>query len=222
MNELTFLDLAILRRIDENSTVERFGTTINTSFFETANLIGTLKVKGFINIEPSIGGISKVSLTEAGSGILRIADEKATLDTDALDNAILRTLATGVRDLDVLMSALNVKGSDLAYHLHGLYVKGLIDYDIRSARVSLSLTEKGFNKVGAVKGVKEVPVKRVNVEIGAAPQAAEQSAEMSVDWKRRLSKWEYYLSEYLVYAVVGIILLLIVIAYLILTRFWVP
>jgi hypothetical protein len=217
VNELTFLDLAILKRIDENSTVERFGTTINTSFFETANLLGTLKVKGFINIEPSVGGISKVSLTDAGMGILKIADERLADDMDSLDSAILRTLATGVKDLNVLSSVLNIKSSDLAYHLNNLHSRKLIDYGMRSARVSLSLTEKGFNKTGAVKGVKEIPVKEEKHE--GVPPAPEPEEELPVDWRRKVSKGEYYLSKYLAHIVIGIAFLLVVIMVIIATLF---
>lgn len=217
MNELTFLDLAILKRIDENSTVERFGTVINTSFFETANLLGTLKVKGFINIEPSVGGISKLSLTDAGMGILKIADERLADDMDSLDSAILRTLATGVKDLNVLSSVLNIKSSDLAYHLNNLHTKKLIDYEMRSARVSLSLTEKGFNKTGAVKGVKEIPVKEEKQE--EVPPAPEPEEELPMDWRRRMSKGEHYLSKYLVHIVIGIAVLLVIIVVIIAALF---
>ena len=77
MNELTFLDLVILKKIDANSSVENFGSLINTSFFETANLLGTVKIKGYVNIETSIGGISKVTITDAGMGILALAEKKA-------------------------------------------------------------------------------------------------------------------------------------------------
>jgi len=56
--ELTYLDLLVLRKIDSDSSVEKFGQQINTSFFETANVLGTMKIKGFVDIQSSIGGQS--------------------------------------------------------------------------------------------------------------------------------------------------------------------
>lgn len=151
MNELNFLDLVILKRIDANSSVESFGSTINTSFFETANILGTVKIKGYINIETSIGGISKVTITDAGTGILTLAEKKAHEPIEPLDNALLHALAGGAKDPEALQSVLNIRSGDLAYHINKMVAQGLMDYDVRSGKVGLMLTEKGFNSTGGMK-----------------------------------------------------------------------
>lgn len=151
MNELSFLDLAILRKIDAESSVEKFGSIINTSFFETANLLGTIKIKGYINIESSLGGISKVTITDAGTSILAMADQRARDQIEPLDNAILHALASGTKDLEALQNSLNIRSGDLAYHMNKLISQGFADYEIRSAKVSFVLTEQGFNSTGGVR-----------------------------------------------------------------------
>ncbi len=152
MDELTFLDLAVLRRIDEDTVVERFGSKINTSFFESANLLGTMKVKGYIEFETSMGGLSKVNLTENGRHTLKHATEKAQEDLDTLDSAILSAIGRGTTDPERLAVELSVKSSDIALRLDKLVYNNYVDYTIRNARVTVSLTEGGFNKVGNVKG----------------------------------------------------------------------
>jgi hypothetical protein len=158
MNELNFLDLVILKRIDANSSVESFGSTINTSFFETANILGTVKIKGYINIETSIGGISKVTITDAGTGILALAEKKSAEPIEPLDNALLHALAGGAKDPEALQSVLNIRSGDLAYHINKMVAQGLMDYDVRSGKAGLMLTEKGFNSMGGMK-VQGVPGK---------------------------------------------------------------
>jgi len=161
MNELTFLDLVILKKLGADSSVENFGSTINTSFFETANLLGTLKIKGYVNIESSLGGISKVIITDAGNGIMALADKKASEPIEPLDNALLHALAGGAKSPEALQSQLNIRSGDLSYHIHKMVSQGFMDYDVRSAKVSLMLTEQGFNSTGGVKvqGVPAVPAK---------------------------------------------------------------
>jgi len=151
MNELTFLDLIILKKIDANSSVENFGSQINTSFFETANLLGTVKIKGYVNIETSIGGISKVTITDAGMGILTLAEKKAAEPIEPLDNALLHALAGGAKDPETLQSSLNIRSGDLAYHINKMAVQCFMDYEVRSSKVNLMLTEQGFNSTGGVK-----------------------------------------------------------------------
>ncbi|VVB57940.1 Uncharacterised protein [Candidatus Anstonella stagnisolia] len=157
MNELTFLDLAVLLKIDTESTVEKFGSSINTSFFETANLLGTMKLKGYLDIMSSVGGLSRVVLTDAGASILTVANEKSREPIDALDTSILSTLASGVRDLEGISNAINIRQGDLAYHLQKLSVQQYIDYTLRSAKIYVSLTEKGFNSTGGIRAQTTAP-----------------------------------------------------------------
>jgi hypothetical protein len=174
MNELTFLDLAILKKIDPSSSVENFGTVINTSFFETANLLGTIKIKGYINIETSIGGISKVTITDAGMGILALAEKKANETIEPLDTALLHALAGGAKDPDALRAALNIRSGDLAYHINKMAVQGLVDYEIHSAKANLMLTESGFNSTGGVK-VQGAPA-QAQMEKKEMPSSAPEGA----------------------------------------------
>ncbi|MFA6328421.1 MAG: hypothetical protein WCY41_03170 [Candidatus Micrarchaeia archaeon] len=175
MNELTFLDLVILKKIDANSSVENFGSQINTSFFETANLLGTVKIKGYISIETSIGGISKVTITDAGMGILALAEKKAAEPIEPLDNALLHALAGGAKDPEALQSQLNIRSGDLAYHINKMVAQSFMDFEVRSSKVNLMLTEQGFNSTGGVK-VQGAPVPT------AQPSAqAEEKKEKGVE-----------------------------------------
>ena len=147
-DEINYLDLIVLRKMDAESTVERFGSTINTSFFETANLLGTMKIKGLLDIHSSIAGHSPLVITGDGQDFLAMAMSKASEPLDALDRAALSAIGAGMRDLNSLQQALNVRGRDLALHLHKLKMQDYIDHEVRSSRVLLSLTEKGFILAG--------------------------------------------------------------------------
>ncbi len=177
MEELTYLDLVVLRKIDKDSTVEKFGTSINTSFFEAANMLGTMKVKGLLNIETSVGGQSPLSITGEGRDMLEQASRKAAEPIDMLDEAILHSLAGGVRDLDTLQAAINIRPMDVAFHLHKLQINDYIGYDVRSGKISLSLTEKGFNTTGGVRAVKVPPPEAS--QTGVSGQSASQAAEQA-------------------------------------------
>ena len=146
--ELTYLDFLVLRKLDAESTVERFGTHINTSFFETANVLGTMKIKGLLDIQSSIGGQSPLVITGTGQDVLATAMQKAAEPLDALDHAILKAIGAGARDLGGLQGQINIRSPDLAFHLHKLKSQDFIDQEIRSAKVMLSLTEKGFISAG--------------------------------------------------------------------------
>ena len=180
MNELSFLDIAILRKIDAESSVEKFGSMINTSFFETANLLGTTKIKGYINIESSVGGISKVTITDAGSSILAVADQRSKEPVEPLDNAILHAVAGGSRELDALQSALGIRSADLAYHLNKLVAQNFMDYEMKSAKVYFVLTEMGFNATGGVRVQQTLPPqeqpKQPEAESGAAAKPEARAA----------------------------------------------
>ncbi|MCX8175157.1 MAG: hypothetical protein N3E51_03045 [Candidatus Micrarchaeota archaeon] len=177
MNELTFLDLVILRKIDSESTVEKFGPLINTSFFETANLLGTVKIKGYINIESSVGGSSRVTITDAGSSILAVASQRAKEPLEPLDNAILHAVASGARELEALQNAINVRSADLAFHIFKLVSQGLMDYEVRSAKVRLLLTEAGFNATGAVRVQQTLADALPPKEEQAKPQEPQQQQQ---------------------------------------------
>ena len=204
MNELSFLDLVVLKKVDAESSVEKFGSAINTSFFETANMLGTIKIKGYINIESSIGGASKVTLTDAGNSLLAFSAQRAGEPIEPLDNAILQALASGSKDLESMQSVLNVRSGDLAYHLNKLLAQGFMDYSIRSAKISLMLTEKGFNSTGSVRvqqpaAQQEDDLSRLASELagdsqgkpaalGAAKPSAEQQKKEAPPWVQPTEK----------------------------------
>ena len=179
MNELTFLDLVILKKIDADSSVEKFGSVINTSFFETANLLGTVKIKGYINIESSVGGISKVMRTDAGEGILALAAKKAEEPIEPLDNALLHAVAGGAKEMDSLQAALNVRSGDLAYHINKMVQQGYLDYEVRSAKISYVLTEQGFNSTGGVR-VQSAPAAQTTLA-EALPKEEKRGEKQSED-----------------------------------------
>ncbi len=233
MNELTFLDLVILKKIDDESSVEKFGSIINTSFFETANLLGTVKIKGYINIESSVGGISKVTLTDAGKSLLAVAQKKASDPSDPLDDAILQALAGGTKELGTMQGSLNIRSADLAYHLEKLVSQGFIDYTVKSAKVSFMLTEKGFNETGGIK-VQEKPkepekqgekedVSQIlsdahdEQEQEEVPEEQRLGRELTPEEKKRLlkekrfaSKMEHYVKKYGVAVLVILCILAII------------
>lgn len=148
-DEINYLDLIVLRKMDAESSVEKFGSTINTSFFETANLLGTMKIKGLLDIHSSIAGHSPLAITGEGQDFLAMAMQKASEPLDALDRAALSAIGAGMRDLNSLQNALSIRGRDLAMHLHKLKMQDYIDHEVRSGRVFLSLTEKGFILAGS-------------------------------------------------------------------------
>lgn len=143
-DDINYLDLLILKKIDADSTVERFGTQINTSFFDTANILGTMKMKGLIDIESSLGGQSPLTITGEGKDIISLAIQKSSEPIDSIDQAILNALVAGVRDLATLQKAINLRSRDLAFHLYKLKAYDYTDHDVRSGKVSFTLTEKGF------------------------------------------------------------------------------
>ncbi|MDO8339631.1 MAG: hypothetical protein Q7T16_03155 [Candidatus Burarchaeum sp.] len=144
--ELTFDDILILQRIDAESVLERFGSKINASFFEAANLLGTLKLKGLVDIEAS-PGLSKVWLTPTGKSVLEKAKTMAGEEISPLDFSILQAVARGAKDAKGAAAMLNIRSSDLAFHLNKLFEQGFIDSSFKMGKVTVVLTEKGFMHV---------------------------------------------------------------------------
>ncbi len=217
--ELTFLDLVVLQRIGPDSTVERFGSKINSSFFETANMLGTLKQKGFITFETSIGGGSPVVLSDAGKAILAMAEEKSNGEIDALDRGILGAIARGTREVEKIAEKLNIRAGDLAYHIYKLVKTNYIDYDMRACKVTVMLTESGFKNSGSVMGEASSQDEGVGEELAkeAEPvgpvQKPGEPKKVNVGAERAKSKWFYYLKKWGKYgAIVLVVLILLLIA----------
>ena len=160
MKDLTFLDLVVLEKIEKDTHIDGFGSHINSSFFDTAALMGTLQVKGFVEIKSAIGR-SVVSRTKLGDELLDRASEKSQDPLDELDHAILKTIAAGANSFDRICDELNIRGDDLAFHIYKVVQQGYGDYVIRNTKMSLSLTENGFKLTGFVPKKQEKPTKVV-------------------------------------------------------------
>ncbi|MEM0438102.1 MAG: hypothetical protein QXU54_02260, partial [Candidatus Micrarchaeia archaeon] len=97
MGEFDFMDVALLKRIDVETTVEGFGSRISSTFFEAANLLGTLKIKGYVDIHSAIGN-SPVIVTDKGRALLRDLDIWAEEPLTRVDLAVLGNIKGGLRD----------------------------------------------------------------------------------------------------------------------------
>jgi len=148
MDDLTFMDLAVLERIDENTVVEKFGPVINSSFFDAANILGGVKTKGLVDFRSKFPGPSEVFITEQGQQVAAMANEKSALELDELDHAVLKNIASGYKDETRLAGKLNVRKTDLAYRLNKLVKQNYISYSFKSGRIDFSLTEAGFKEAG--------------------------------------------------------------------------
>ncbi len=240
MEDLKILDLIILEKIHDNDTsVESFGPLINTSFFESANILGTLKVKGLITFEQSIGGKSKLDLTDKGQLVLTMAEEKAKNRLDQLDQRILQLVSKGKTDSENIYSEITVIPEAITFHIHKLVKKGYINYYTRSSRVYLLLTEKGFNHVQRLKGREEheqskhgdketalsespeneepavieaeVSSHPIPIDIEDEPNHQEEPSKEEIKRRRFWSKVEYYFNRYKWFIIGGIILILLII-----------
>ncbi|MCX6777327.1 MAG: hypothetical protein NT157_00395 [Candidatus Micrarchaeota archaeon] len=227
MDELTFLDLVALQRIDSDSTVERFGSKINSSFFDAANLLGSLKIKGFINIDSSIGA-SKITVTKEAEEILKLADAKANDEVDELDGAVIKAVAAGLKMPGRISEKLNIRSRDLTFRIYKLVKKNYLDYVVRSGRVELILTEDGFKASGRAAGIvsetftegdQPSSVAEELVKEGPKPDEKstprEQGAKKLDSWTKRKGKFEYYLRLYSKYIVILAVAILIIAFYLI-------
>ena len=149
LKELTFLDLVVLEKIEKDTHLDGFGGHINSSFFDTASLMGTLQVKGLVEIK-SVIGRSTANRTPLGDEMLHKAAEKSQEPLDELDHAILKTVAAGPNTFDRIKDELNLRSDDLAFHIYKIVQQGYADYEIKNTKLSLILTENGFKLAGFV------------------------------------------------------------------------
>jgi hypothetical protein len=234
VEELTFLDLVILQRIEPGTVMEKFGPKINSQFFESANILATLKQKGYIDFKTSHFGNSEVEVTQVGARMLEVADEKAKEAVDDLDLAILKKIVEGHKDPEEIKNELNIRSGDLAVHIHKLVKQDLVSYSIRNIKVSLSITEDGFKKVGAIVSREKPPEEQIvvtgeaeaAVPAPAAPPAPEGPVKLD-RWGRLNAKMEYYMENWkknpkkiAVYVIVALIVILCVVGvvYLVLRK----
>lgn len=164
--QISFIELVALTRIKPESTVERFGSTINSSFFDASNILAGLKQKGLVDFVTAFPSQSTLKLTDLGSKTIAEAEGKAIEPVDALDMALLAQLSRGRRSLIDLGGAVNVAQRDLAMHLFKVSAQQYISYELVNGNMNMYLTEKGFI---AVKGFEQA----------AAPAAASPDAQQA-------------------------------------------
>lgn len=143
--DITFNDLVALSRIGPDTTVEKYGGLINSSFFDSANVLGTLSQKKLISFTTSPGGQNPITVTDTGKQLLANAAERANADVDNLDLTILIQIKGGKKAPSEVATSMNVSSMDLAMHLNRLQKQGYISYEFRSGNLALSLSEKGFS-----------------------------------------------------------------------------
>jgi predicted transcriptional regulator len=219
MEETTFLDMAVLQRIDAESTVERFGTKINSSFFDAANILGGLKLKGLVSIESKFPGPSSVALTPAGSELLKQADERSAADIDTLDLAILSKVAEGAAEEAAIAGALNIRSQDLAFHIYKLAKKALLGYQLRGGKTFFSLTEEGFKQVGYRPKKEAAPAQQQQpAQMLPADEPIASALPYLSFWARKRAKLAYYAHQRTTWLLIALVIALAVLAYLLLKR----
>ncbi len=145
-DEVTFIDLACLLRITQDTTLEKLGSSINASIFDASNIAGTLKQKGLIDFTAYYPGPNTIAVTDAGKALIAEAEAKAAEQFDDLDDAILFQLSGGKRSPTDLQNTLNLRPKDLALRLYKLFRQGLVIFELKSGGADLMLTEAGFLK----------------------------------------------------------------------------
>jgi DNA-binding MarR family transcriptional regulator len=146
-DEINFFDLAALFKIKPDTTMEKFGGMLNSSYFDGANIAATLSQKKLINFNTSLPGQSIITLTEEGKQFIDEANSKAQAEFDHLDFAILVQIANNKKTPSEIGSAVNVRPKDLAIHLYKLAQQDFVSYEFRSGNIFIMLTEKGFSQV---------------------------------------------------------------------------
>lgn len=190
MSDLEFIDIAVLKKIGPETTVEGFGSSISSTFFEAANLLGTLKLKGYIDIHSAVGN-SPVIISEKGKLLLNELDENAENELTKADLAILANIRDGVKTPQDIESNLNLNSADVAYGIYKLWKKGLINYKVRNAKVELSLTTQGFEHEPGEEGADSRPVLQQAED--ASPEQAD--AEVKNKVAEELAKQEFVVGD---------------------------
>ncbi len=143
-DEINFMDLMALKKLSPDSVVEKFGSLVNSSFFDASNMLGSLKIKGLVDFTTAVPGQNHIAITEMGKQLLSDAEAKAALQFDQLDLEILKNLSGGKRSINDITSTLNIRPKDLAMHINKLSVNQFLNAEFRNGNMDLMLTEKGF------------------------------------------------------------------------------
>ncbi len=227
MDELTFQDLALLEKIGEDTVLEKFGPRINSAFFDAANMLGTLKQKGFIDFKSSYPGPTEVFLTEKGKGVMALARERGVQELDQLDEMILKKIADGFKEPRHIQEKINLRSSDLAFHLNRVVVQNYASYAFRSGRIEFSLTDEGYKRAGYPSPASEEELTREGddaAEIMGAPgrpaaaameplpsPPAHHKSAVKLDREAmRKAKMEYYVGFMPRYLLTGLLALVLI------------
>ncbi len=145
-DEVTFIDLACLLKIAPDTTLEKLGSTINSSIFDASNIAGGLKQKGLIDFTAYYPGPNTIAVTDVGKSLIAEANSKTTEPFDELDHEILFQLSGGKRIAPELQNTLNLRPKDLTLRLYKLDKLGFITYELKNGNAEIMLTESGFLK----------------------------------------------------------------------------
>lgn len=234
--DLTLLDLIVLEKIENDSLMESFSGKLYSSFFDTASILGTLQVKQLVSISSSIGR-SIVNKSELGEKVLMYAEEKASEPLDGLDHVILKSILGGNKTFEGVRNDLNIRSDDLAIHLYKVIRQGYADYEIRSGKLTLNVTEKGFKLIGyipkkqavqsEVKGemktesktveanqTKQLDIKSILSSVDATPSesSGEQKKLGTID--KFVGKASYFITKHAALLLISILALTLILLYL--------
>ncbi len=148
-DEINFLDLITLSRITPDLVVEKFGSKINSSYFDAANILGTLRIKGLIGFSADFPGQNAITVTDVGKALMKEAEDRSKGPFDQIDFAILLQMKSGKRSYVDIGNAVNLRPKDLAMHLYKLGKQQYAVEEIRNGLVEVMLTEKGLNQANA-------------------------------------------------------------------------
>ncbi len=171
---INFLDLACLFKIGDDTTLERFGSTINASVFDAANITGSLKQKGLIDFTAYYPGPNSMVVTDAGKKLKADADSKSSEALDSLDEEILKHMSGGKRFPTELQSTLNIRPKDLAFHIYKLFKQSYLSYELKNGNVELMLTEQGFLKAKPAQTIQVPKMPQPPMPVQAAPEEMPQ------------------------------------------------
>lgn len=146
-DDFCYLDIIALKRIDAKTTIENFGAMFNLSFFEGANLLGSLKLRKLADAESKFPGPSAVKVSKEGLKLLKAVEKMAKDSLKEVDFAILKAIRQGNRTDDEIEDNLILAKKDIAVHLNKLQEQEFIDYSMKDGKVYLSLTDEGFEMV---------------------------------------------------------------------------
>ncbi len=175
-DEPTFVDLYALTKITPDSVVERFGSSINCSFFDASNILGGLKIKKLIDFTTLFGNQNAITVTETGKHLLDEAAGHAIDQFDHLDLTVLMQLSKGGRTPNDISSSMNITPKALALHLYKMQEQQYLSAEFRNGNLNLALTEKGFMQARTGMPGTQPAVQQAAT---ATAQAAEQGVQAS-------------------------------------------